>query len=110
MTQANPSDREYAGLFGYVTPEDYDRWSKQRAAREKRVGAIRAAMAAAGESLTEMGQQDMRARLAAAHKVGYTEAHDNSRKDQSKADPSPRRAATRDWERPEKSSDNDLEL
>ncbi|MFE7121791.1 hypothetical protein ACFU99_40815 [Streptomyces sp. NPDC057654] len=59
----------FARLFGYVTPEDRSRWEQQRAQDKPKVNAIKQGMKAAGSSVTEFGELNVRAKLDAAHRV-----------------------------------------
>lgn len=67
-----------ASMFGYVNQEDRARWEQFRAEKEEDVGFFRSMLKAGSESMMEFGEQVMRAKLHAAHKIDAQAAFDET--------------------------------
>ncbi|QXV57388.1 hypothetical protein [Amycolatopsis sp. TNS106] len=68
----------FARMFGYVTPEDRNRWEQQREQNRPRVNAAKLAMKASVASTLEFGERTVHARLDAAHRVAAQREFDTA--------------------------------
>lgn len=67
-----------AQMFGYVDRNDRAQWEQSRADRAEKVGFFRSMIKGGSEAMMEFGDQVMRAKLHAAHKVDAQAAFDET--------------------------------
>ncbi|MFK0154223.1 hypothetical protein ACIQVK_19385 [Streptomyces sp. NPDC090493] len=68
----------FARMFGYVTPEDRNRWGQQRAQNKPIVNATRQGMKSLLGSMMEFGERNIGAKLDAAHRVAAQQRFESS--------------------------------
>ncbi|WP_181273667.1 hypothetical protein [Brevibacterium oceani] len=68
----------FAQMFGFVTPEDRQRWQQARAQNKKHVSSTKSVMKSGVGSMMEFGDKNMGAKLNAAHRMAEQEVFETS--------------------------------
>lgn len=67
-----------AQMFGYITPEDRQRWQQVRATNKKHVSSTKSMMKTGVGSMMDFGNKNMGAKLNAAHRMAEQEAFETT--------------------------------